>query len=389
MKQFFAILEVVLGNIRQRRGSSLVTIIGIAGVVGVLISMLAMAQGLHRTLAATGRPDRAIIISRGATSESSSNIPHDTALRVEESAAVKKAADGKPISSKEMLVQLRLPMRDGTMGVVSVRGIEGAAMPLRPGIHLTQGRMFRPGLHELVVGAALQSQFPGLRSGKSIVMQNSPWTIVGAFASAAGDAHDSEVMGDAASLLSAYHRSGFQSVTVALDNAASLNRLVAELDADNSLGVEAHREDQYYAARSQIIIRVLTAIGIFVGGIMAIGAIFSALNTMYAAVAAEASLIATLRAIGFNRAAVLGAVLAEAMLLALAGAILGAVAAVIFFNGHGLKVLGNQAQIFYTMQITPALAMEAVVLALAIGIIGGLFPAIKAARAPLAEALRA
>jgi putative ABC transport system permease protein len=211
---------------------------------------------------------------------------------------------------------------------------------------------------------------------------------MGSFASA-GDAHESEIMGDAASLLSAYHRTGFQSVTVALKSSAALGQVKASLDSNASLAAEAQREDLYYAARSLVIIRVLTGIGLFVGGIMALGAVFAALNTMYAAVASQAGLIATLRAIGFNSFAVSVAVLSESLLLGVAGAGLGALLAALLFNGHALGVLSNQAQIFYVIQITPRLALTGVGWALFIGMLGGLFPAIRAARLPLAEALRA
>jgi putative ABC transport system permease protein len=387
-KQIFAVLEILLGAIGQRLGSSLVTIVGIAGVVGVLVSMLAMAQGFQHTLAATGRPDRAIIFSKGALNESSSNLPHDVAITVGDSAGIEKGLDGKPIVSREMLVQLRQPQRDGAAGVVSVRGVEPGAMRLRPEVRLVQGRMFRPGLHELIVGRALPGQFPGLKLGRSVMLQGSPWAIVGSFASA-GDAHESEMMGDAASLLSAWHRTGFQSVTVALENPAALARLKSSLDSNTSLAAEAQREDLYYAGRSLVIIRVLTGIGLFVGGIMALGAVFASLNTMYAAVASQASLIATLRAIGFNSIAVSVAVLSEALLLGVAGAALGALLAALFFNGHALGVLSNQAQVFYVIRITPRLGLTGMFWALAIGMLGGLFPAIRAARLPLAEALRA
>jgi putative ABC transport system permease protein len=388
LKQSFAVLEILLGAIGQRLGASLVTIVGIAGVVGVLVSMLAMAQGFQHTLTATGRPDRAIILSKGAPNESSSNLPHNVAIAIGDSAGIENDPDGKPIVSREMLVQLRLPQRGGTLGVVSVRGIESGAMRLRPEIRMVQGRLFRPGLHELIMGRALQTQFPGLQLGRSVMLQGSPWAIVGSFASA-GDAHESEMMEDADSLLSVYHRTGFQSVTVALKSPAALAQLKASLNSNTSLAAEAQREDLYYAARSLVIIRVLTGIGLFVGGIMALGAVFASLNTMYAAVASQASLIATLRAIGFNSFAVSVAVLSEALLLGLAGAGLGALLAALLFNGHALGVLSNQAQIFYVIRITPGLGLTGVFWALAIGMLGGLLPAIRAARLPLAEALRA
>jgi putative ABC transport system permease protein len=388
MGQFLAVLPVTLGNIGKRLGSSLVTIVGVAGVVGVVISMLAMAQGLRHTMAATGRADRAIILSKGAPVESASNLSRDTLASAMESAGIARGTDGKPLASRELLVQLRLPGRDGVPGVVSVRGIDRAGVTLRPEIRLIQGRMFQPGRRELVVGRALIARFPRLMVGKSVRIEDSDWFVTGSF-TADGDAHESEALGDGETLLSATHRSNFQSMTVALENPGTLIRVEASLEVNPLLAAEAQREDLFYAARSQGAIRVLTGIGLVVGAIMAIGAVFAAFNTMYAAVAAEAGLIATLRAIGFKSWPVLFAVFAEALILALLGAALGGLVAALLFQGHELSATGNQAQLFYTMRISPVLMVTGVFWALAIGLIGGLFPAIRAARLPVAEALRA
>jgi putative ABC transport system permease protein len=386
MKQFFAILPLILGNIARRPGSSLVTIIGVAGVVGVLVSILAMAQGLRHTLAVTGRPDNVIILAKDATNEGGSSLPRAAVNTILDNPWIRKDAGGKPIASREMLVQLRLPARDGSLRIVSLRGVDPAAAALRPGMHLIQGRMFQPGRHELVVGSALQSRFPGLHAGGTVTMEGGAWIITGSFASS-GDSHESEMLGDSETLLAAYHRSAFQSVTVALEAPAQLIRFDASLEIEPSLAVQAEREDLFYAARSQAITRVLTVVGILVGAIMAIGAVCAALNTMYAAVAAEAPLIATLRAIGFGWSPVLLAVFSEALLLALMGAVLGVSVAALLFNGHAMAV-GVETQTFYTMRISPGLAVQGAVWALVIGAIGGLFPARRAALLPVAEALR-
>jgi len=370
LKQTFAVLEVLLGAIWQRIGSSIVTIVGTAGVVGVLVSLLAMAQGFQHTLVATGRSDRAIILAKGAPNESSSNLTRDVATSVGDSAGIQRGLDGKPIVARELLVQLRLPQGNGLLGIVTVRGTEAQVSRLRPNISLVQGRLFHAGLHELIVGRALQGQFPGLEIGKSVYLRGSPWTVVGIFASS-GDTHESEMMGDAASLLSAYHRTGFQSVTVAMTSPEALDQLKASLASNPSQAVEAEREDLYYIERSQVIVRVLTGVGLF-----------------YSAVASQANLIATLRAIGFNSFAVSAAVLSEALLLSLVGAITGALLAFLLFNGHALGALSNQAQVFYVIRITPGLALAGVFWALVIGIVGGAFPAIRAARLSLAESLR-
>lgn len=382
LRQIGAAIEINLGSLGQRIGASLVVVIGIAGVVGVLVTVLAMGQSLHRTMATTGRADRAIILAKGAQSESSSSIPRDSAVTLAETG--KPGADGKPIASMEMLVQTRLTARDGQTKNVSVRGVGPLAGSLRPEVKIAQGRMFRPGLQELVVGRNLGIKFPNLEPGDHIQFQNGAWTIVGTFASG-GSAHDSEILGDADTLLAAFHRNAFQSVTIALDGPDGLARLNALIAANPALVVEAKREDIFFAAQSGAFTRVLTVIGLFVGVTMAIGAVFSALNTMYAAVSAQSVEIATLRAIGYNGTAVLVGVFCEALALALAGAVLGITVAWLIFNNHTLST----GSVVYALHIDFPLAMLGIVWALAIGTLGGLFPAIRAARMPVAEALRA
>lgn len=389
LKQFRAVLTVVLGGIGSRMESSAVTIIGVAGVVGVLVTILAMGQGFQHTLTATGRSDRAIVVSKGAIYEGSSSLTRNAALRIASITGIRKDSQGAAIASMEVLSQVRLPDSDGALRAISLRGVGRQAFELRPEIRIVQGRMFRLGLRELIVGRSLAAQFRrGLKVGDTIALQTGPWVIVGVFA-AQGGAHDSELFGDADALMSANHRAGFQSVTVQLDGASSYARFSAALEDDASLAVQVRREDQFYAAQSRTITRVYTAIGYFIGAVMAIGAAFSALNTMYAAVAAQSSLIATLRAVGFGASAILGAVFSEALLLAFVGALLGIGLAAWIFSGRALGVTpGAQAQLYYAIRITPQLALQGVLFAGAIGFLGGLFPATRAARMQVANALR-
>jgi putative ABC transport system permease protein len=389
LKQIRAAFSVVLGGIGDRMGSSAVTIVGVAGVVGVLIVILAMGQGFQRTLVTTGHPDRAIVVSKGAVYEGSSSLPRNAALRIANTTGVRKDARGVPIASMEMLSQIRLPGHDNALRAVSIRGTGDQALRLRPEIKIVQGRMFRPGLRELIAGRSLLSQFRGLKIGGQIMLQTGPWNIVGIFAAPDGRAHESELFGDADALLSANHRTGFQSVTVQLDGPSSYAGFAAALRDDLSLAVDVYREDKFYAAQSRTITRVYTSIGYFIAIVMAIGATFSALNTMYAAVSSQSSLIATLRAVGFGAGAILGAVFSEALLLALAGALLGIGLAALIFNGRVLAIApGAQAQLIYAIRITPQLAWQGLFFAVAIGVLGGIFPAIRAARIQVAEALR-
>jgi putative ABC transport system permease protein len=388
LNQACAVAIINLSTFPRRLAAAAVVIAGIAGVVGVLVTVLALGNDLQQTFAATGRADRAIVTAKGAVAESGSAIQHDAAYAVAASPAIARTASGKPILSMEMLTQIRsLDSGGHTARNVSLRGIGPLAMVLRPEIHITQGRMFRPGLHEVIVGAALQTQFPSMQIGQTVTIQNSRWKIVGRFT--AGGAHDSEILGDAVTLLSAFHRDNFQSITVRLAGPGALKILTDALAANPSLSVDVRREDKFFAEQSRVIVRMLTTVAYCIGGIMALGAVFAALNTMYAAVAAQALTIATLRAIGFGAGPVLAAVFAEALALAGFGALAGAAIAWLLFSGHTLSMLsGGGGQAIFQLRITPHLVALGVAWALAIGLLGGLFPAIRAARLSVAVALR-
>jgi len=389
-RQIGAVVRINLATLPRRWGAALVLIAGVAGVVGVLVSVLALVQGFEQAFASAGRPDRAIIVSQGAQSEGSSALPRDAATAVPDAPGIARDGQGRPIASMEMLSQLRaVAINDGVVKNVLLRGIGLLAMTLRPELHLVQGRMFRPGLNEVIVGVPLQGQFRGFAVGDQLSIQNSRWTIVGSFASGAGGLHDSEILADAPTLMSAFHRTFYQSITVRLSGPAAVKSLTAALHANASTNVEVVREDEFFARQSKDFAQVLTIFGYFVGGIMAVGALFAALNTMYAAVAAQSIFIATLRAMGFNAVAVLSAVFVESLLLSAIGALAGTSIAWALFGGHTLNMLtGSQSQMVFSLQITPALAILGAVWALVIGFVGGLFPAIRAARLPVAIALR-
>jgi putative ABC transport system permease protein len=389
-RQIAAVIRINLATLPRRWGAALVLIAGVAGVVGVLISVLALVQGFEHVFAAAGRADRAIIVSQGAQSEGSSFLPRDAATAAPDAPGIARDAQGQPILSMEMLTQLRaVAVNDGVTKNVLLRGVGPLAMTLRPELHLVQGRMFRPGLNEVIVGVPLQTQFRGFALGDRLVIQNSRWTIVGSFSSGADNLHDSEILADAPTLMSAFHRTGYQSITVKLTSPAAVKSLAAALGANAAVVVEVVREDEFFARQSRDFAQVLTIFGYFIGGIMAVGAVFAALNTMYAAVAAQRLFIATLRAMGFNALAVLSAVFLESLFLSAVGALVGTAIAWALFAGHTLNMLtGTQSQMVFSLQITPALAVLGIVWALAIGFVGGLFPAIRAARLPVAMAMR-
>jgi putative ABC transport system permease protein len=389
-QQIGAVTNVSLSSLSQRLGSSSVIVIGIAGVVAVVISVLAMATGFQHTLAATGRGDRALVLRGGSDSELASSIERSNVLTILDAPGVKRSADGKPVGSAEGVMIVDLPRKSNDSGAnVTIRGVGEKAFELRPEIRLVEGRMFRSGLRELVVGRGAQHQFKGLDVGAHLSLRGTDWTIVGAFESG-GDAHESELLADGETVLSAYRRNLYQSVIVQLESEASLEAFKRALTSNPQLSVDVKSERDYYAQQSQQLSKVLSFVAYVVGGIMAIGALFGALNTMYSAVSTRSQEIATLRAIGFGSTAVVISVMIEALLLALIGAAIGSALAWLFFNGNAVSTLGaNFTQVVFKLTVTPDLILLGIIWACFIGVIGGLFPAIRAARLPVATALRA
>ena len=391
-RQISSVVSTNLRSLPQRYATSSVVVIGIAGVVAVLIAVLSLSTGLAQSLSATGRPDRAIVLHTQSNSEVGSSIPHEWIATILQAPGILRGKDGKPVASAEMLATVNVPRRDnGLLGTLTLRGVSPQVFELRAEARLVDGRMFRPGLREVVAGRGTQLRFKGLDVGDRIKFGDNEWTVVGAFDSGGG-AHDSELFGDLETVLSAYNRTSANSVTVKLESLGSMDVLTAALTKDPALQVIVQREPAYYEQQSQSFASFLAVIAHFVGGIMAMGAVFAALNTMYSAVSARTTEIATLRAIGFGSSAVVISVLVEALLLAIVGALVGAFLAWLFFNGNTVSTIaGNQgvAQIAFKLRVGPNLVVVGIVWACVVGLIGGLLPAFRAARLPVATALRA
>jgi len=283
---------------------------------------------------------------------------------------------------------INLPLRaSGSDANVTLRGVGPQAAELRPDLKLIAGRMYQPGLREVIVGKGAQGQFAGLDLGSRLAFRDSDWTVVGVFDTP--DSHGSEVIGDVDTVLAALRRNLFQSVTVQLQSADAFDAYREALTSDPRLAVEVMRETDYYARLSEQLGKILKFIGYFVGSIMAVGALFGALNTMYSAVSARTIEIATLRAIGFGAMPILISVFVEALLLSLVGAAIGALLAWLFFNGNAINSLsGNFTQVVFHLDVTWALVRMGIAWAAVIGLIGGLFPALRAVRRPVVEALR-
>jgi putative ABC transport system permease protein len=391
-RQAASVAAVGVSTLRQRLGSASVIVIGIAGVVGVLVALLAMAEGYSQTLRKTGSADTAIVMRGSSASEVMSVLDHDSVVLVPQAEGIAQDAKGKPIASPELVVAANLPIKGGTAdeeGSVQLRGVGEQAWAVRPEIKIIDGRSFKPGMRELIVGKGAAKQFAGLEPGHEIRLGNQAWTVVGVFA--ADNAMDSEVWGDASVVADTYRRgSSRASITVKLADPSKYDAFKSSLEGNPQLKVDVDTTLDYFNKQSEGTAKVIRIMGIVVGLIMAIGAMFGALNTMFAAVAARAREIATLRAIGFRGLPVVVAIMLETMLLALIGGVIGGALAWLIFNGYSASTLaqGTVGQLSFELKVTGALLWTGVKWALAIGFIGGLFPAVRAARLPVTTALR-
>ena len=390
-RQAASVTRVGISTLTQRLGASSVVIVGIAGVVGVLVALLAMAEGYRHTVSSSGDEETAIVLRGGSSAELMSVMTRDAITAIERAPEIARDAEGRPLASPELVVAANLPRRDNAAedGSVQLRGVGDMAWAVRPNVQLVEGRRFEPGKRELVVGKGARRQFAGLEPGAELRLGNQPWTVVGVFES--GDGMESEIWADAEVVATTYRRgSSRASVFARLSSPSAFNAFKATLDADPRLQVEAQTTLAYFQGQSAGVSKVLRIIGIVVGSIMAIGAVFGALNTMFATVASRAREIATLRAIGFRGIPVVVAVMLETMLLAALGGVLGGLLAWLVFNGYTASTLaGGVAQLTFEFKVSPELLWQGLKWALAIGFVGGLFPALRAATMPVTDALRA
>ncbi len=378
-------------SIRVRWASAVVAVLGIAGTVGVFIAMLSLARGFRATLVSSGSADNALITRAGATSEMTSGVSLDSVKIIQDAPGIARGADG-PLLTPEAVLMAPIPLRStGTDANVELRGVSPNVLAIRSNVKIIAGRMFRPGLSEIVVGKNAQATYTGLTLGSTIWLGSARWQVVGIF-DAGGSAFDSEVWGDAHLLNGAYKRPDTfsQSVTVHLASPAALQQLKDSLTGDPRLNVDVTREIDYYAKQSTRMTTLITRLGGFVALIMAIGAVFGALNTMYSAVAERGREIATMRALGFGGANVVLSFVFEALMISLFGGVLGCLA-VLPLNGWTTSTMNFQtfSNLAFAFKITPLLLLGGVCFALVMGFLGGILPAIRAARLPVAAALRA
>lgn len=388
-KQTAAITAVNIKSIPERWASSLVIVVGLAGVVAVFTALLAMAEGFQSTLQATGREDVAVVLRGGSEAELNSGLDRESATLIKQAAGVSRDANDRPIASAELIVITELLRPGAKTGFnVTLRGIEQAGFALRPQLKIVEGRAFQPGLRELLVGRGVTRQFEGAKLGETLRFRGSEWKVVGVFES--GDANDSELWADSETAQSTFGRNGFSSVRAKVADAAALQQFKDALSSDQRLSVDVEREQDYYSSQTKQFRRTIGVLAGVVTAIMALGAIFAALNTMYAAVASRSREIATLRAIGFGGGSVLMSVMVESLVLALAGGVIGALVAYVLFNNLSVSTLGaNFTQVVFNFRVTPLLVLWGLVIAVAVGMFGGFLPALRAARMPVTTALRA
>lgn len=381
-----------LRSVRERWTSSLVAVIGIAGAVGVFIAMLALARGFQATLVSSGQPDNVIVEQAGADTEMTSALDLDAVHMIENAPHIRRQGSDALISP-EVVVVANLPLR-GTEGAdanVEVRGVATRVLAVRDNVHIVQGRFFTPGLYEIVVGKHATLAYRGLELGGTVRIGPGSWKVVGIF-DAGGSSFDSEVWADSNVLNANYQRPNnvFQSVTVKLASASDFDAFRQAVTHNPHLQVQALREREYYANQSRTITTLITVLGGMVALVMGLGAILAALNTMYSAVSERSREIAVLRAIGFGSGSIVISFVSESLWIALLGGLVGCLA-VLPINGITTGTMNWQtfAHLSFAFRITADLLGLGLVFALVMGIVGGLPPAIRAARANVATTLRA
>jgi putative ABC transport system permease protein len=390
LQQVVAVSWLNILNLPHRIATSMVAVIGVAAVVLVFAAVLSMAKGFERTMVSAGSDETAIVLRSGSTAELNSGLSNEQALIIQNAPGVLKDGD-RPITSGELYVVVDIKKKSTDADAnVPFRGVQLSAMEVRQNIKLSGGRMFEPGRNEIVVGRAAQLEFAGLDVGSTIRFGQTNWTIVGVF-SAAGSVSESELWTDIRVLQGAYRRgNSVQSVRVKLQNAESLATLKEALDADPRVDVDVMSEHEYYSGQAAPLSRFIRLIGYPLTVLMAIGAVFGALNSMYSSVSVRGKEIATLRALGFGPFSVLISTMIESTILALVGGLLGGAIAYVVFNGFRVSTLNGASfsQVVFDFAVTPDLLAQGLIAAAIIGLVGGLFPAVRAARLPVAQALR-
>src|SRR5437016_171375 len=383
-------INYIARNLVARRLTTILTAGGMAFVVYVFATVLMLAAGLEHTLVATGQDDNVVVIRRAAQSEVQSGIDRIQAGIVESLPDIATGQDGQKLISKEPVVLINLPKREtGRPSNVVIRGVTASGLSLRPQMKLVEGRLFRPGISEVVAGRAIAGGFRGAGIGETLRFASRDWHVVGVF-DAGRTGFDSEIWGDAEQMLQAFRRNGFSALLFKLRDAERFDAVKTQIESDPRLTLEAKRETRFYADQSETLSKFISYLGTTISAIFSIGAIIGAMITMYASVANRTAEIGTLRALGFSRSAILTAFLGESLLLGLLGGVLG-LAGAAFMQALSISTTNFQtfAEVAFRFVLTPEIVAAALLFALAMGFVGGFLPAARAARLKIVDALRA
>lgn len=392
-RQIAAVMTTSIYTLKRRLGSSLVIVIGVTAVVGMVSTVLAMAIAMTSSVGNTGRDDRAIVLRAGSSTETTSMLLRDEVLSILTAQGIATDAAGKQIYSAELLSQAGVMRRNiggaPTAVTAGLRGVSPDVLAVRPEMKLERGRLFEPGKYELIVGETAARRFEGLEIGKTVKLRNTDWQVVGIFSSG-GDTHESELMADRDTMAGLLRWNHYNSVLVKLQSAEALSTFESSLKANPGLNIDMLRESDYFSQQSKDIGKIVFVAAYLLAGIMAFGAIFAALNTMYASIVVRAREIAILRALGFGGELIVLSVVVESLILTLIGSAIGLALAWHFVDGKafGTGYGGLNTQLMFDLQITPQVAFVGVAVAIVIGLVGSFFPGMAAARVPVTAALR-
>jgi putative ABC transport system permease protein len=382
LRQIAAVTVLNLKSLPARMWPSLVIVVGMASVVGVLLSMLSFEVGYVHAFLGAGDPGRAIVLAGSAQNEFGSALERDVFPIIKDAPGIKRDAEGAAVADAEIYATVPAFKKNGEVATVLVRGVGPKAIELRPEFKLVSGRMFRPGSRELIVGIGAEAQYASLAVGDKVLLPDGEWPIVGSYST--GDVVEGELVSDTDTIMSAIKHATYNSVIVRLSSPDALDAFKKALTTNPALSVSVERHSDYYRRTSQTFAGFVAGVAYAVGAILAFGAFFGALNTMYSAVAARTIEIATLRAIGFGAAPLAISVISEALLLALIGALIGAAAAWLLFNGQQ-HISGNNV---FHLEVSPGLIGLGIAWAAVTALLGAALPAIHAAKLPVAAALR-
>ncbi|MDE0368486.1 MAG: ABC transporter permease [Gammaproteobacteria bacterium] len=384
LRQVIEITAMNLSNLPSRVGSSSVIVVGIAGVVGVLVALLAMAGGFEAALERGGAPDRAIVLRSGSDSEMASNVGQDAVNIV-------SSMEEVDASSAELYLVVDVPKRSGgQVANLVIRGVERSGFEIRPEVRIVAGRHFNPGTREMIAGRKASAEFRGIDLGATVELRDGEWAITGLF-EANASAYESEMWADLPVAQSAFRRGGAtQSMRIRVESPRDIPALAQRVRDDPRLDLEVIGEEEFFRGQSDAMSGLIRGFGYTVALIMAVGAVFAALNAMYTAVSARTVEIATLRALGFGGGPVVVSVIIEALALGVLGGLLGGAVAYFGFNGFTVSTLnqGSFSQVAFDFAVTPDLLLSGLSWAVTLGLFGGLFPAVRAARLPITTALR-